>query len=624
MRWRRFFFILHFSFCIFNFTFPFPGSPPAHSAWRMRPQRLFWKLFLIPLAIGLVLIGAASLLISNWQRELILEQARSQLHSSAVMLRSRIEQHLPSKADGELQQMVQELSAHTHRQMRITVISETGAVLADSHRDPRVMENHAGRPEIQQAQRVGEGISERFSGTLDRRMLYVALPVGSPEDPRGFVRVAFDLATLDAEIYGMQRALWALVAVVALAGTLLGYLVVRRTIRPLEELTQRAQLVADGDEKLLSVPVHSRDELGRLAVAFNGMQRTLAHRLMELHDNHQRLQIVLGNMVEGVIAVGVDERILLANEASRRLLDFATAVAVGRPLLEVTRSLPLYKAFRDALTSGQPSQSEFEAVGKVRRVVALRATRLSGDPCPGVVLVLHDISELRRLENMRRDLVANVSHELKTPLSSIKAYAETLRLGAINDPQHNAVFVMRIEEQAERLHELILDMLQIARIESGQEVFEITHVPVEAAVTWSVQQHQDLATTKSINLHTDGDGHGVAVLADEEGLRTILSNLVDNAIKYTPEEGRVSVRWRTDGTQVVIEVQDTGIGIPAQHQSRIFERFYRVDRARSRELGGTGLGLSIVKHLAQAFGGKVGVESQPGQGSTFRVVLPRG
>ena len=590
----------------------------------MRSQRLFWKLFLIPLAIGLVLIGAASLLISNWQRELILEQARSQLHSSAVMLRSRIEQHLPGEVDGELQQLVQELSVQTHRQMRITLISDTGAVLADSHRDPRAMENHADRPEIQQARRAGEGIYERFSGTLDRRMLYVALPVGSLEDPRGFVRVAFDLATLDAEIYRMQRALGALAAAVALAGALLGYLVVRRTIRPLEELTQRAQLVAGGDEKLLSVPVHSRDELGKLAVAFNGMQQTLARRLTELHDNHQRLQIVLGNMVEGVIAVGVDDRILLANEASRRLLDYATSVAIGRPLLEVTRSLPLYTAFRDALTSGQPSQSEFETTGKIRRVVGLRATRLAGDPCPGVVLVLHDITELRRLENMRRELVANVSHELKTPLSSIKAYAETLRLGAINDPQHNAVFVARIEEQAERLHELILDMLQIARIESGQELFEITRVPVEAAVTWCVQQYQDSASSKSINLHTDGDGNGVAVLADEDGLRTILSNLVDNAIKYTPEEGSVSVRWRADSTQVVIEVQDTGIGIPAQHQSRIFERFYRVDRARSRELGGTGLGLSIVKHLAQAFGGTVGVESQPEQGSTFRVVLPRG
>jgi two-component system phosphate regulon sensor histidine kinase PhoR len=216
-----------------------------------------------------------------------------------------------------------------------------------------------------------------------------------------------------------------------------------------------------------------------------------------------------------------------------------------------------------------------------------------------------------------------VGHELKTPLSSIKAYAETLKLGGINDKENNMMFVERIEEQAERLHQLILDLLQIARMESGQYVFEITSVSMAGMVAACIKQHADTAAAKKIDLVTAPSSEAAFVRADEEGVRTILNNLVDNAVKYTPNGGRVTVGWRVDLENVTLEVQDTGIGIAKQHHARVFERFYRVDKARSRELGGTGLGLSIVKHLAQSFGGSVGIDSQLREGSTFRVTLPR-
>jgi two-component system phosphate regulon sensor histidine kinase PhoR len=233
------------------------------------------------------------------------------------------------------------------------------------------------------------------------------------------------------------------------------------------------------------------------------------------------------------------------------------------------------------------------------------------------------MTELRRLENLRRELVANVSHELKTPLTAIKGYAETLSMGAVNDPEHNLLFVRRIEEQADRLHELVQDILQIARLETGQESFDIADVPVAEQIEIVARQFADVAAGRQISLTTEPPPGEVCARADEEGVRTILTNLVDNALKYTPAGGRTTIRGIAEDAVVVLEIQDTGIGIAPNDQARIFERFYRADKARSRELGGTGLGLSIVKHLSQAFGGSVSVESQPGKGATFRVTLPR-
>ena len=242
-------------------------------------------------------------------------------------------------------------------------------------------------------------------------------------------------------------------------------------------------------------------------------------------------------------------------------------------------------------------------------------------PCEQVC-PLRDVTELRRLESLRRDFVANVSHELKTPLSSIKAYAETLCQGALEDPVNRLHFVQQIEEQAERLHQLILDVLSLARIESGRQAFEIKAVSLATVVQSCIDRHRDNAGAKQITLECEPRRDAVHVRADAEGVRQILDNLIDNAIKYTPERGRVTIRWHVEEPMGVVQVQDSGIGIAAKDEPRIFERFFRVDVARSRELGGTGLGLSIVKHLAQFFGGTVGFRSEPGAGSTFEVRLP--
>lgn len=396
-----------------------------------------------------------------------------------------------------------------------------------------------------------------------------------------------------------------------------------QVVRPLRELTRTVRESATSDN-VQPLAADSRHEIGHLAGSFNQLQRKLASRLNDAQESAQRLKAVLGSMAEGVLAVGPDNTILFANEAGRRLLEIPTADPVGRLLLEATRSRSIAETVPEALAAPGPIERQFEAPGPQRRFLSLRASRLPGDPCPGVLLVLHDLSELRRLENLRRELVANVSHELKTPLASIKAFAETLQLGAIDDPEHNRVFVSRIEEQADRLHQLILDMIQIARVEAGKETFEITDVPLAQVFAECESQFRDAAAARRIALQIEQPAEDITARADEEGVRTILNNLIDNAIKYTAESGQVLVRCRVSPDAVTLEVQDTGIGIAEKDQGRVFERFFRVDKARSREMGGTGLGLSIVKHLAQAFGGSIGLESQLRKGSTFLVRLPRG
>lgn len=448
------------------------------------------------------------------------------------------------------------------------------------------------------------------------------------------------VSSLTANPSAQLRMLWGGGLVSIAVGLVTVWFTMKAMISPLVQLTKNVQKTAL--EESTAATATGNDEMGILADAFSQMQRQLASRVDDLQQNSNHLQAVLENMVEGVLAISSDKTILLANDASRRLLESRFADPIGKSLLEVTRARPVYEAVEQALVSAQPVEKEFESTGKQRKTVALRATRLPGSPSPGVVVVLHDVSELRRLESLRREFVAGVSHELKTPLAAIKAYAETLRMGAVNDPEHNLNFVLRIEEQAERLHQLILDLLQIARVEAGQEVFEITKVFVRDVFDECHSQFADVSASRKVQLEISAPENDDAVLGDEEGVRTILSNLVDNALKYTPEGGKVCVRCvraepprgtgdshtgrllgATPTKWLCLEVQDSGIGIAEKDLSRVFERFFRVDKARSRELGGTGLGLSIVKHFVQAFGGTVAVESQLRQGSTFRVFLPQ-
>lgn len=597
----------------------------------MWSSRLFWKLFLVYAGLNLTLAVGFLIVVTAWQRTQVNEQVRQRLHDTAVVLRSHTRQQIGALLDDQtatarkqelrakLQQLVRNISQRT--QTRLTLVAASGQVLADSERDPREMNNHSDRPELIAAGRDGIGTSIRRSPTLGIDMSYLALPIRENDQTVALVRTAMELETINRRVAAIRWFLWLFALIVGLIAAALTYAVVGRVIQPLTDLTASAQAIAAGDKDQL-VRVEGKDETAQLANAFGQMHDELARRVRQSRENRDQMATVLGSMSEGIIAVDANQKIILANQASRELLRLSAENIEGRSLIEAVRIHPLHQTVEAARTDGQSRQTEFETGNKPRRVLSVRVTCLPGDPSPGTVIVLHDVTELRRLENLRYDFFANVSHELKTPLAAIKASAETLRLGAINDAEHNLRFVTCIEEQAERLYQLILDMLHIARIEAGQESFDITDVDVADIVEDCRAHAANKAQLNEIALAVQPPDESLRVRADKDGLRIILENLLDNAVKYTPQGGRVTVDWELQDGAVVLRVKDTGIGIAAADQSRVFERFFRVDKARSRDIGGTGLGLSIVKHLCQAFGGSVNLQSTSGQGSTFTIKLP--
>ncbi len=585
----------------------------------MWSSRLFWKLFLVYGGLNFALAAMFPLILSSWQQALLVEQVRERLDGMAVVLRARVEADLKAGNHEELNELAVRLAREAD--VRVTLIAADGEVIADSDEDASRMQNHSNRAELIEASETGRGSSIRRSPTLGIRMLYAALPVRQDDKLVAFVRLAVGLESIDSQLRQRQRALWLFAFAIAMLAAPVTYLIVRNIARPLTELTASARAIRGGDYQR-SVPLQSRGELGELATAFNQMRVDLADRVAQLEDNNEQMSTVLGGMVEGVLAVDAQRHVLLANRACRSLLGISTSEVAGRTLLEVVRNGEIDAAVSEAMTSDKTLEREITLIGPPRRVISVFVTRFVTGPKPGAVVVLHDITELRRLENLRREFVANVSHELKTPLASIKAYAETLRMGAINDAEHNLGFVDRISEQAEQLNRLIVDLLHLARVEAGQEAFQFTRVDVASVVERCVAQVKQLAEQKGTALRITASSEPITVWADSDGVFTILSNLVGNAVKYTPSGGEVEVRWHRQDDNVVLEVCDTGIGIAPEDRERIFERFYRVHKARSRELGGTGLGLAIVKHLAQSFGGSVSLTSEVNSGSVFRVALP--
>ncbi|TWT43350.1 HAMP domain-containing sensor histidine kinase [Botrimarina hoheduenensis] len=569
-------------------------------------SRLFLKLFVG--FTSLSLLSAAALLAITWQGESQdhYRRTEAELRTVASVLVGRSDRFDPTMlTESDLQDLAVAAGAE------VTVYSPAGRPIVSSAEAPQ--END---PSVKIALQAGQ--SWRPATDTSDRFTYDRVWRNAAGQPAAVVRVARSAASL-AE---WRNRLWRLYAWYALATSVLvlaaGFTLVSHLVRPVQTLNRVAQSMAAGDyDQRAFVP--NRDELGALADSYNRLSRELGRRLTELRESDQLQATVLGGMIEGVVAIDDRKRVLFANPAAGKLFGFLPPQVEGRPLLEVVRNHPLHQAATAAIVSRRPQRLEIDWE---EHQLAVHVTPLVGDPSTGAVVVLHDTTELNRLESLRRDFVANVSHELKTPLSSIKAYTETLLGGAAEEAATRTRFLREIEEQANRLDELIRDMLDLARIESAQQPFAIQTVGVTAAVEACRKHHAPRAEAKQVRLLVDDQSPLAQVQADPDGLRVILNNLVDNAVKYTPTGGEVRIDWRVVEQMVEISVADTGIGIPADKAARVFERFYRVDAARSRDLGGTGLGLSIVKHLAQSFGGSVAVQSVPQQGTKFIVSLP--
>ena len=583
---------------------------------------VYFLLHMIAAGLFVVLITGS---ISNRMKE----NHREQMQSMAIMLNQHVSGLDQMINDPTLLEHVAELGRKTN--FRFTLIDENGTVVVDSETGNRDIGSHADRPEVLQATIEKAGFATRYSRTLETQMQYLAIPLTSAEHPngRGHVRVAAKESESRSAILAAQNYFWTFAIGLGLLTGLLMVIFASQSMKPLGQFADAAHKIGVGDYESFPSLLNRNDEWRSLSDAFRSMQTEMEAREQRIVRGRDRLQAVLSSMIEGVVAISPVGEIRIANRAACKMFGFEESELRTRKFIEVVRDPNLAAALTKAQTEMTFATTEFQTSDEdTRRTISARASVLpvqnpDEDETPGVVVVLNDITDLRNLELMRQDFAANVSHELKTPLASIRAYAETLKMGAINDKGKNIQFVAEIERQADFLNQQIQDLLQIARIESGNHVWDIESVDLNEEIQRCVDKFETLAANGKVSLTFDPSLENPRARADIEGIQTLLGNLISNALNHTPAGGVINVSARYQDDSAVLEVNDTGIGIAPEHHARIFERFYRVDKARSRDKGGTGLGLSIVKHLAQSFGGSIEFESEPGKGTSFRIKLPK-
>ncbi len=514
---------------------------------------------------------------------------------------------------------------------RVTIIAPDGRVLADTSEDPAKLDNHAGRPEVRGAMATGRGSAVRYSNTLHREMVDLAVRVHRSSDGAPVIlRLGLPLQEIHDALHGFRIRLWGAALLIFLAVSGIALPLARGFSTRAERLVEFARRVAASDFRPLPVDWRRRDELSDLALAMNESAGHLKTTIGMLTEERNRSAAILQSMVEAVAVFGPDERLIFCNDAFCRTLGIPAEDAEGRLLLEVMRPPEAVAAARAALGGSGSADGEI-TLGTVRpRSFTLAAAPVrsgsGADGAAGVVVVLHDVTQVRRLERVRRDFLANVSHEFKTPLTAIRGFSETLLGGALRDEQNSRRFLEIIRDHAVRLTALTTDLLKLSRIEAGKHEMEARAMDVLELISGCLETIRLCAGQKELQLVDECPASLPFVHGDASHLREVLENLLDNAVRYTPPGGAItvsaSVRNSNEPRCVVVTVADTGIGIPEAEQDRIFERFYRLDEARSRDTGGTGLGLSIARHIVEAHGGKIWVESEAGKGSRFHFSIP--
>jgi two-component system phosphate regulon sensor histidine kinase PhoR len=589
----------------------------------MRRKRLLWKLYPSYVAIILLSIVTVGIYVSTALKNFYLSKTAEELEVSARLIEREVSAIFGKESEKSLDAMCKTLGKAAST--RITLILPSGEVVGDSDEDPKAMENHAGRPEVKEALAGQTGLSTRYSETLQKEMMYLAIPVKKQRGIAGVVRVSIPVIAIDkalSALYG-KIALFGVVMIILTAA--ISFYIARRISQPIGELKRDAQRFARGDltHRLF---VSGSEELGALAEAMNKMAQQLNEKISLITAQRNELETILSAMREGVLACDSDERIITINQAAGSLLGIDLSTAKGHTVQETVRNTDLQRFIgRISLEQGE-TETEIVLHGPEKKFLQLSGTVLrdSDGKKIGSLVVLSDLTRLRHLENIRREFVANVSHELKTPITSIKGYVETLQEGAIDDKGNARKFLEIIFKQADLLHALVDDLLSLSQIEQEAEREEVhlAEEPVRRIIEAAIASYDTRANERHIQVSLQCRGE-IIVKANSRLLEQAVGNLLDNAIKYSEPGGTVEIEVIQSKGEVTIKVSDHGCGIAPEHLPRLFERFYRVDKGRSRELGGTGLGLAIVKHIIQAHGGDVTVESTPGKGSTFTIHLPR-
>ena len=585
-------------------------------------SRILWKLFagyVVLISLSTVIVG---ILVSKQVEKETLKEIEQSLNVRATLLRGMALDIFSVSSKKKHQERIKSLGKVTNT--RFTIIRLDGTVLADSQEDPKSMDNHANRPEILAAYSHGQGITTRLSKTIDINMMYYALAVKSEGDLLGYVRTSLPLSAIDNRLSRIHTLVLFAMSVSVIIALILGFFVARGFAKPLTAMTAIAESMSEGnyDQRVL---VDRKDEIGSLAKTLNKMARSSRERLETIVLDNNKLVAILAGMVEGVVAVDINENIIHLNESARRILGISASKKFHQRIWETTHSQEFCKIFSLVLNEETEIRKKLKIVSnETDQTLEVHASpfRDSSGEMVGAVAVLHDVSELERLETIRQDFVANVSHELKTPITAIRGMLETMIEDKEMSADYHRSFLKKTMNQTLRLSNIVTDLLALSRLESVKMDFIRESIDLRDVVNDSMQALLPLSEDKKIPIELQVIDEPIEILGDREALFQSVNNLIDNAIKYNSKHGTVFLSLYKEGKNAVLEVRDSGIGIEPQEQHRIFERFYRADKARSRQVGGTGLGLSIVKHTVLAHVGQLSVESFPGTGSTFKISIP--
>lgn len=576
-----------------------------------------WRIAVPYVLLILLLMVLALFYLSNLVRDVYLDSQRRQLEAEcrviADAIRSSLTQHSPSALDPLAYRYARLVDA------RVTVIAADGTVLGESHRSSVDMENHLGRPEIQQALSEGRGSSVRYSETIRYDMLYVAVLVEGEGGPVGFVRLAVPLSRVEERVAGLRQTLLLAWLLVTLLSVVLASLIAERTAHPIRRLTAVARRLAEGDLNA-RLYVSTEDEIGQLTRAFNEMADRLRTQVHTLAEEQSRLAAVLESAASGIVITDAEGEVRLMNPAAAQLLDTTAERALGRSFAQAVRYHQLIELWQECRREQQEQSGVIEISLQGLFVQAIVKPFQQGD-MPGYLVLLQDLTRIRRLETVRRDFISNISHELRTPLAGLKALVETLEEGALDDPPAARHFIKRMEVEVDALTQVVAELLELSRIESGKIPLRLRPVSWTELVLPAVERLQPQAERAMLEIVVE-PADAPPVLADAERVQQVVTNLVHNAIKFTPPGGTIRITGRAfsagpdelpvpaplpPGEWFVLAVQDDGVGIDPDDLPRIFERFFKADRARSG--GGTGLGLAIAKHIVQGHGGQIWAES---------------
>jgi two-component system phosphate regulon sensor histidine kinase PhoR len=586
-------------------------------------RRLIWHLYPSYLIIILISIIAVTWYASIEARQFFLEKNEADLKARAELFEGQIMAFLDPLDRDEIDLLCKEEGQRSST--RITVILPTGEVIGDSDTDPKNMDNHSDRLEFIAASTGESGVSIRTSLTLARDFMYVAIPVKKADTLLAVVRTSIPVDVIDVVIKGIQRKIILGSLIIALLGSMISLIIARRISRPIEKLREGAGYFIKGDFNY-RLPVSDIEEIVSLNESMKGMAQQLHARIDTITQQRTEIEAILSSMIEGVIAVDADERIIIMNSAAANMFGCDLSTVQGRIIQEAVRNSHLQQFVSETLSGETPVEKEIAIITGEERYLFGHGTLIRDieGKRVGALFVLSDITRLRRLENIRKDFVANVSHEIKTPITAIKGFVEILRDDGKKDEQDIKRFLEIISRHVNRLEAIIDDLLRLSRIEKDVETegIQLMESGIKDVLESAIQISKPLADSKGMEIRLFCDD-GLIARINPPLLEQAIVNLLDNAIKYSDEKRPVKIEARHDEKELLIHIIDNGRGIEQEHLPRIFERFYRVDKARSRRLGGTGLGLAIVKHIIQAHKGHVTVTSTPGKGSTFSLHIPK-